>query len=127
LVVGASGGLGRAIAARLDGEGARIAVAARRAELLTELRDEAGGRPVVLPCDVRDADACTTTVAAAVDALGGLDALVYAPGVAVISQLSKANAEPWQDALSTNLVGAALVTGAAIPHLEASGGAAIYL
>jgi NAD(P)-dependent dehydrogenase (short-subunit alcohol dehydrogenase family) len=127
LVVGASGGLGRAIASRLDAEGARVAVAARRVALLDELAAEAGGRPIVLACDVRDPEACTRTVDAAVERLGGLDGLVYATGVAVITELWKAGPEHWRSALETNLVGAGLVTGAAVPHLEASGGAAIFL
>jgi NAD(P)-dependent dehydrogenase (short-subunit alcohol dehydrogenase family) len=127
LVLGASGGLGRAIASRLDAEGARVAVGARRVELLEELAGDAGGRPIVLACDVRNPEACTHTVEAAVDRLGGLDGLVYAPGVAVISELWKAGPEHWRTALETNLIGAALVTGAAVPHLEASRGAAIFL
>jgi len=81
----------------------------------------------VLPCDVRDPAVCRSTVNAAVDGLGGLDGLVYAPGVAVIAELWKSNADHWRVVLDTNLVGAALVTGAALPHLEASGGAAIFL
>jgi NAD(P)-dependent dehydrogenase (short-subunit alcohol dehydrogenase family) len=127
LVVGASGGLGRAIAARLDAEGARLAIAARRTGLLVEFSDEVGGQPVVIGCDVRDPEACVSTVEGAVAALGGLDALVYAPGVAVITELARADAEHWHEALATNLVGAGLVTAAAVPHLEASGGAAVYL
>jgi NAD(P)-dependent dehydrogenase (short-subunit alcohol dehydrogenase family) len=127
LVMGASGGLGRAIAERLDAEGAHIAVAARRAELLEELRERAGGRPTVLRCDVRDPESCAATVGLAVERLGGLDGLVYAPGIAVITELWKAGASHWRSALDTNLVGAALVTAAAVPHLEDSEGVAVYL
>jgi NAD(P)-dependent dehydrogenase (short-subunit alcohol dehydrogenase family) len=127
LVVGASGGLGRAIAVRVDAEGGRTAVAARRVELLEQLCDQAGGRPTVLRCDVRDPDSCAATVALAVERLGGLDGLVYAPGIAVITELWKAGASHWRSALDTNLVGAALVTAAAVPHLEDSEGVAVYL
>jgi NADP-dependent 3-hydroxy acid dehydrogenase YdfG len=125
LVVGASGGLGRAIAFRLDAEGAHTAVAARRVELLDDLRQHAGGRPVVLHCDVRDPESCVAAVASAVEQLGGLDGLVYAPGVAVITELWRAGVAHWRSALDTNLVGAAVVTAAAVPHLEDSEGVAI--
>jgi NADP-dependent 3-hydroxy acid dehydrogenase YdfG len=64
----------------------------------------------VLACDVRDPDACAATVASAVEQLGGLDGLVYAPGLAVITQLWKAGAAHWRSALDTNLVGAAVIT-----------------
>lgn len=127
LVVGASGGLGHAIAVGLDAEGARLAVAARRMALLEELRIQAGGRPHVVSCDVRDPVACAEAVASSVTALGGLDGLVYAPGLAVITELYKADVDHWHSALDTNLIGAGLVTAAAIPHLEASEGIAVFL
>jgi NAD(P)-dependent dehydrogenase (short-subunit alcohol dehydrogenase family) len=66
-------------------------------------------------------------VGLAAEALEGLDGLVYAPGLAVITTLAKARSEHWQSALATNLIGAGLVTAAAIPHLEISSGAAVYL
>src|SRR5260370_15639329 len=94
LVVGASGGLGRAMAARLDAEGASVAVAARRVELLDELRRQAGGRPGVLRCAVRGPDPCVGMGESAADRFGGLDALRYAPGGARITEMRKGGACP---------------------------------
>jgi NADP-dependent 3-hydroxy acid dehydrogenase YdfG len=127
LVVGASGGLGRGIAAGLDAEGARLVVASRRMALLEQFRDETEGRAHPVACDVTDANACRSVVEAAVGHLGGLDGLIYASGVAAVTQLRDAAASQWRTVLDTNLVGAALVTAAAIPHLEASEGLAVYL
>lgn len=127
LVVGASSGLGWAMASRLDREGARTAVAARRTDRLEELAREHGGRPHVLACDVRDPAACRRAVEDAVSALGGLDGLVYAPGLGVVVRLSKAGADHWRAAFETNVVGASLVTAAAVEHLERSEGVAVFL
>jgi NADP-dependent 3-hydroxy acid dehydrogenase YdfG len=127
LVVGASKGLGRAIATRLDHEGAMLAVAGRSTDLLDSLATECGGRPVVIGCDARDAHDCEAAVARCVDALGGLDALVFTPGTTVVTELHNAEPEHWQTVFETNVFAASYVTSAAIRHLEATKGTAIYL
>ena len=60
-------------------------------------------------------------------ALGGIDALVYAPGIGPLARLVDLDADTWRRAFDTNVIGAALVTAAAIPHLSASAGRALYL
>jgi NAD(P)-dependent dehydrogenase (short-subunit alcohol dehydrogenase family) len=127
LVVGASKGLGRAIAARLDHEGASVAIAGRSVELLESLAQECGDRPLVVPCDARERDQCERGVARTVEAFGRLDAFVYTPGTTVVTELDAAEPEQWRAVFETNVFAANLVTAAAIPHLEASAGTAIYL
>lgn len=63
----------------------------------------------------------------AVSATGGLDALVYAPGVGTVVRLANATADNWRTAFETNVVGASIVTAAAIEHLERSEGAALFM
>jgi len=123
LIIGASSGIGRATAAALSTEGARVALAARRLERLKEM---AGDTDLAISCDVRDPDQCEAAVARAVEVLGGLDALVYAAGMARPLLLEEAGVAEWDDAIKTNLVGAALVTRAALPHLKSAGGRAVY-
>jgi NAD(P)-dependent dehydrogenase (short-subunit alcohol dehydrogenase family) len=125
LVVGASKGLGRGIARRLDDEGARLAVSARSRALLDELAADLTD-PVVTVGDVRDPASCREIVDVAVAGLGGLDVLVYAAGMGVVATLAKATHEHWVTAFETNVVGASQVTAAAVPQLAASGGVAIY-
>ena len=78
-------------------------------------------------CDVRDPDACTRAVECTVDAFGGLDTLIYSAGTTVFVEATRATADDWRLTLETNLVGAALVTAAARPHLAATRGHAIFL
>ncbi|HLG01937.1 MAG TPA: SDR family oxidoreductase [Acidimicrobiia bacterium] len=126
LVVGASSGIGRAVAAAAADDGWRVAAAARRADRLEELA-ASRKRITAVPADVRNAHACRWLVEAAVVALDGLDAIVYAAGVVPLRPLTAVDAPTWKSVLDTNLVGASLVTAAAIPHLSERGGHAIYL
>jgi NAD(P)-dependent dehydrogenase (short-subunit alcohol dehydrogenase family) len=127
LVVGASGGIGRAMGLALGREGASVAFAARRRDRLDTAVAECGGNAIALECDVRDESSCRATVAGAVDAFGGLDALVYCVGVGAFRELADASADEWRAVFDSNVVGAAVVTAAAVPHLKAAAGHAIYL
>ena len=127
LVVGASSGVGRATGVAAATAGARVAFAARRAGPLADAVTAAGEGCVALTCDVRRPEDCELVVLQAVDKLGGLDAVVYAPGVSALARFSDADAGLWQDVVATNLVGAALVARAAIEHLEASDGRLVLL
>jgi NAD(P)-dependent dehydrogenase (short-subunit alcohol dehydrogenase family) len=127
LVVGASSGIGRAIAQRLAGEGARVAAAARRVDRLQELVEESGSGMESIACDVRDPISCEYVVARTVELFGGLDALVYAAGIALLMGLDEAGDEAWRESLAVNVVGPSLITRAALPHLETSQGKAIFL
>lgn len=106
--------------------GARVAFSARRQTMLEEAVKEAGGGLAVVG-DVRDQAACESVVATTVKEFGGLDALVYATAVDQLVRIAEADAELWQNTYATNVFGAALVTRAALPHLAAVGGRAIYV
>ena len=84
LVTGASSGIGRGIALALGREGARVAITARRKDLLEELADAivaaSGPRPVVITCDLLDADAPKRISSAALQTLGPIDILVNNAG-----------------------------------------------
>lgn len=120
LVVGATSGVGRAVYEALAAADARVLGAGRRAL-------EAPAGALTARCDVRDPGDCAAVVDAAVAGLGGLDALVYTAGVAPLVRLVDLDAAGWLDMLATNVVGAALVTAAALPHLGEGAGRAVYL
>lgn len=126
LVVGASSGIGRAVAVAAADNEWKVAAAARRADQLEHLA-AGSSRITAIPADVTNAHACEWLVEAAVVALNGLDALVYAAGVVPLRMLTAVDAPLWRSVLDTNLVGASLVTARALPHLEESGGRAVFL
>jgi NAD(P)-dependent dehydrogenase (short-subunit alcohol dehydrogenase family) len=127
VVVGASSGLGRCIGIGLAQRGAEVALLARRHDLLVEAAKEAGPGTLAIACDVTNEDSCRTAVAEAAEGLGGIDALVYATGVGHLARLTDLDAATWRRALDTNVIGAALITKAALPHLTATAGVAAYL
>jgi NAD(P)-dependent dehydrogenase (short-subunit alcohol dehydrogenase family) len=126
-VVGASSGLGRCIAVGMARRGDQVAVLARRYDMLTEAAKEAGPGTLPVACDVTDEASCTEAIEAAAAGLGGIDALVYTPGIGPLMRLADTDAGTWRRALDTNVVGAALITKAALAHLVAAGGVAAYL
>jgi NAD(P)-dependent dehydrogenase (short-subunit alcohol dehydrogenase family) len=111
----------------LTQRGARTALLARRLERLEAAAKEAGPGSTALACDVTSSDSCQTAIAAAAAQLGGIDALVYTPAVGPLSSLVDTDAETWRRVFDTNVIGAALVTAAALPHLAESNGVAVYL
>jgi NAD(P)-dependent dehydrogenase (short-subunit alcohol dehydrogenase family) len=52
---------------------------------------------------------------------------VYATGIGPLSRIEDLDADTWRRAFDTNVIGASLITAAALPHLRASHGAAAYL
>ncbi len=127
VVVGASSGLGRCIGIGLAQRGAHVALLARRRDRLDDAAKEAGPGTLAIECDVTDESSCLTAIGEAVAGLGGLDALVYAPGIGPLAHLVDTDAETWRQVFDTNVTGAAVVTRAAIPDLTAAGGTVVYL
>ncbi|MAG32345.1 MAG: short-chain dehydrogenase [Deltaproteobacteria bacterium] len=127
LVVGASSGVGLASGLAIAAEGGRVAFAARRVDRLEDAVAQAGNGSIAIACDVRDEASCASTVSQAVSSLGGLDSLVYAPGISSFKLLREIDAEIWREVLETNLIGASLMTRHAIGHLEAARGKAVFI
>ena len=127
VVVGASSGLGRCIATGLAQRGATVALMARRHDRLVDAAKEAGPGSLAIACDVTDSLSCRTAIAEAADGLGGIDALVYATGIGPLARLADVDADTWRHAFETNVIGASIITAAAVPFLTESSGAAAYL
>ena len=120
LVVGGSAGIGRGTALAAASAGATITVVGRSPEKLAEVIATAG-TGTGIAADVKDGDRCRELVGEAVDAMGGLDALVYATGVSPLAPLDEIDASTWRDVIATNAIGPALVTQAALEHLSDDG------
>lgn len=125
LLTGASGGIGRAAARILAGEGARLALHGRRAGPLREAEEEArglGAEALVVTGDVRSAADAERAVAATTERFGALDALVNNAGVGLLRRLEAGVEAEFRDILEVNVLGSWRMTRAALPALAARRG-----
>jgi NAD(P)-dependent dehydrogenase (short-subunit alcohol dehydrogenase family) len=120
LVTGASSGIGRHFALLLATAGAKVALAARRVDRLTEAAREieaAGGESLPIACDVTSSESVAAAVAAAETELGSLTILVNNAGVVVVKPMLQHAEEEWDYVVDTNLKGAWLVAREFAQHL----------
>ena len=122
LVTGASMGIGRAIAKGLAAEGVRLAVVARRRELLETLAAEveaAGGkRPALIVEDLMAEAAAQRISEAALEALGQVEILVNCAGGSRPMPLDAPEAR-WEEALTLNFTRQRQLTHALLPQMMA--------
>ncbi len=124
LITGASSGIGSALAVELGRRGAALGLLARRAEALQEITrkiENAGGRALALPADVRDAEA----VRAAADELrarfGRIDVLVANAGIGATTGAGDLRASEVANVININVLGAVNSVTAVLPEMIAQG------
>ncbi len=117
LVVGASAGIGRAVALRAARDGARIAVVARRTDALESLTKAARGGTIIT-ADLSSPTDCARIAEEAGAALGQIDVVLFAAATARLRTLQNMTAEEWAVTLHTNLVGVNLTIAGLLPSLS---------
>ncbi|HEX6059866.1 MAG TPA: SDR family oxidoreductase [Gemmatimonadaceae bacterium] len=120
VVTGASAGLGRAIVQRFAREGAHIGLVARGEERLEEARREVealGGRAIVLPLDVADADAVEAAAERVERELGPIDVWVNNAMVSVYSPIREMRAEEFRRVTEVTYLGYVHGTLAALKRM----------
>jgi 3-oxoacyl-[acyl-carrier protein] reductase len=118
LVTGASVGIGRAIAKALAAEGVRLAVVARRRDLLESLERELGAKLVIIEQDMMAEDAAARIASQALAGLGAVDILVNNAGGSRKFQLHTGE-EQWNEALTLNFTRQRQITDRLIDQMIA--------
>ena len=129
LVTGASTGIGRATALRMDAEGWRVFASVRREEDAASLREAASERLVPVILDVTEAEqisAAAEQIAAAVGE-AGLDGLVNNAGIAVMGPLETTPIDDLRKQIEVNLISQVAVTQAMLPLIRAARGRVVFL
>lgn len=124
-ITGASSGIGAAAAKELARQGARVAIAARRLDRLTEVADAiraAGGEALPVACDVTDRASVDAAVNAAVEHFGGLDIVLANAGFYVDGIVQQLEPGDYRRQMETNFFGVLHTVYAVLPHLEKSRG-----
>jgi NAD(P)-dependent dehydrogenase (short-subunit alcohol dehydrogenase family) len=129
LVTGGSDGIGKAAAHRLAGEGVKVTICARRADVLEEaaadIRASTGGEVTAIPADVTSPDQLASLFDAIIAAHGRIDILVNNAGTSSAGLFEEVTDEVWQADLDLKLFGAIRCSRLAIPHMRAQGGGRI--
>lgn len=116
LVTGASMGIGRGIATALSREGVRLAVVARRRNLLEELQKELQAKLVIIESDFLKPDAPEAIAKAALEGLGSVEILVNNAGGSRRFTLDSTEAQ-WEEALTLNFTRQRQLTHRLLPQM----------
>ena len=129
VITGGSEGIGRAVAMRLSEEGARVAMCARREEVLqraaAEIRAKTGGDILTVRADISRAEDCARFVGQAVAAFDRIDILVNNAGRSAAAPFEQVPDEVWAADLELKLLGAVRMTRLVVPHMRKHGGGRI--
>ena len=123
-ITGASSGIGEATALACAKAGAKVALAARRADRIEALaaRIQAdGGQAVAIETDVADEAGARAFVQGAREQLGGLHGLVNNAGVMLLGPVEGADTEQWRRMIDVNCLGLLYCTHAALPIMRDEG------
>ena len=130
IVTGASRGIGRAIALRIARDGARVVLAARDAATLGKVVEEItkpGGTAFAFPADLRDPEAPTGVVRAAVQAYGRIDSIVNNAGATKHGDFFELTEADWTDGFALKFFSAVRLSRAAWPYLKETGGSVLNI
>lgn len=126
IITGASSGIGKSLALLLADQGAKMAIAARRADRLEQVASECrlrGGEVLAIPTDVSNEFQCKALIEQTVADYGRLDMLINNAGMAASGLLDEfPDLHLFRQTLDINLYGTVYCTYYALPHLKQSKG-----
>lgn len=124
VITGASSGIGRATARAFARRGARVVLAARRAEALEEVAEECrarGGKALVVPTDVSDEAAVDHLAGRTLEEFGHFDVWINNAGLAMYARFEDAPSDAVRRLVDTNLMGTIYGSRAAMRHFKERG------
>ncbi len=132
LVTGGSSGLGLALATRLAGEGARLALVARDGARLELARESimaafAGASVACAAVDVSDAASVVDAFDRLAGEMGGLDMLINSAGALREGHYEELTGETFRAVMEVNFFGLEAATRAALPHLKRNDGRVVNI
>lgn len=121
LVMGASQGIGKAIAAALAREGARVAIASRSRERLEAAAEEIGEGTEVFVADATDSEGLARLPMAVTEAMGPAEILVLNAGGPPAGGALDHGFEEWEDAWRSLVLAPRILAGGVLPAMRAAG------
>lgn len=125
IITGGSKGLGAAMAEGLASAGANVFLVSRNGDeskaMAEKIAADYGHKAVGYQCDVTQPDEVDAMVAAAVEALGGVDILINNAGVNIRGPIDELSFEEFKQVQDVNVNGVWLVSKAVVPHMKKAG------
>ncbi len=121
-IIGASSGIGEALARELARGGAKLTLSARREDELNQLAAGLGGGHVAYPLDVSDADAVAHAAQTIAATHGRIDRVIFLAAIYRPQDIDQMDMSFAKQLVEVNLLGAIYVTYAMLPLLKAGGG-----
>ena len=128
IITGASAGIGLASARRFASEGARLVLAARSGDKLSQLVEELirqGGEAISLPTDMRRPEAVSAMIEQAFRHYGRIDILINNAGQAAAGTVAEVNPDDFRQILDLNVFGPLYAMQAVIPKMRQGKGGLI--
>jgi NAD(P)-dependent dehydrogenase (short-subunit alcohol dehydrogenase family) len=122
VITGAARGIGEALAVKLAGRGARVALVGLEADRLKAVAERCGPNAAWWECDVTDPQSLGRAVAGVQERFNRVDVLVANAGIAVGSTLLLADPESYDRVIEVNLLGSVRTVRAFLPLLVSSHG-----
>jgi short-subunit dehydrogenase len=119
VIIGASSGIGRALAVAISLAGYRVGVVARRTDLLTQLQAELAGPSVMKTVDVSKPEMAMPLLRELIDELGDVELFIVSAGTGF--ENAALAWEPERETLAVNVLGFAAMVNVAVAHLETRG------
>ncbi|XP_013408721.1 uncharacterized protein LOC106172517 [Lingula anatina] len=120
VVTGASCGIGAAISRHLAAAGAKVAMAARREEMLNELKEtikKEGGEAIAVKCDVSNRTQVKEMIKQTEESFGPVDILVNSAGVWYFSFMKNVQEDEWERTVDVNIKGVLNCIGAVLSDM----------
>ncbi|KAH6606911.1 linear gramicidin synthase subunit d [Trichoderma cornu-damae] len=121
IITGASSGIGAAVAAGLAREGASVALAARRADVLESVKARisrgSGSKVLVRQTDVASKDQVDSLVREATERLGPVDIIVCCAGVMYYTMMANVQMDQWERTVDVNCKGVLNCIAATVPGM----------
>lgn len=126
-IIGASSGMGKALAVELASAGARVMISARRKDELEQLKTELAGAPLVFPLDVTDSELTIRTAQAIRAAAGRIDRVIFMSAAYTPMRLGALDLTIARNIVEVNILGALHVIHAVLPIVKEQANAQIAL
>ncbi len=130
IITGMASGIGEAIATRFAEEGARLILndidQSSAITVLVQIRAK-GGQCELVAGDISQESTAEAIAAAAIKSFGAIDIVVNNAADFTQAGVEQASVAEWQKVLSVNVIGTALISKHAIPHMKANGGSIVNI